>query len=307
MVAQVHRRPGVGQRGRNAVGPSRVRDHDRASSRHEHVEGRDVERLLVRVGLEHREGLVGVETGAAEAREVLEASADPLRVEAVEEVPGRLDDPRRVRRGARSPSTSPPAPGIDRSTTGARSTSKPSRDSARPASSPARRAAPGARRLLQRGGRREQVAQAVDGAALLVQEQEARAEVPNVGDQALELRLALDVAPEEDDAERRMRGEDLALARGERRALDADAEEARAHERFEPVLKRREQRQCGDRSHLIDVERAQLLEGELLLGREEEELAAAGALAVLAARGRARPARRAPASRDWPAPRARGP
>ena len=147
---------------------------------------------------------------------MLEAPADALRSAGRR---GNAPAAATIRAGSaeaqRSPRTALRRPGTTRSTTGARSTSKPRRASIAPRGSPARRAAPrcsppsaarapGASRSRRRS----------TGPPSWSRKRIARRRAPAARRSgAVELRLALDVAPEEDDAARRMRGEDLALAR----------------------------------------------------------------------------------------------
>ena len=230
VVAQEDRRDHASrQRGRNAVGPGRVRDHDRAGALGISTSnGVRSSALLVAGRLRGPGGpracrdARGRGPGSASRIRRSPASGGPSRKSPAASMIRAGSAEARARR-----STSPPAPGTHRSTTGARSTSKPRRaQRLAPRARPPAARAPARSPPRSEGTGAEQVAQAVDGAALLVEEQEARAEVPELGDQARELRLALDVAPEEDHAARRMR------RRGSRaRAAESDRRPRRRRRR----------------------------------------------------------------------------
>jgi hypothetical protein len=75
---------------------------------------------------------------------MLEAAADALALQTVEKRPAAATIASGFSEALRSPRTSAPPPGTARSTTGARSTSKPKRPSIAPTAAPARRVVPAA-------------------------------------------------------------------------------------------------------------------------------------------------------------------
>ena len=196
---------------------------------HEAVEGREVQSLLVKVRRKDRERLMRVDAGAAEARKVLEASADAARVEPVQEVLRRLEDFVRVRRRAALPEDER-AGALRASVDDGREVDVEAEQRERgpgEIAQPARRTA--ARRGLKgrRGG--EDPREPIDRTSLLVDEEEARARLADLADQRARLLHVLEVAAKQDDAVGGVRTEDRALGVREARPGDADAEEAGAH------------------------------------------------------------------------------
>ncbi len=167
----------IRQGGRNAVLARGVGDHDRPRLLHQRVEGSQVQGVLMRIGLQHRQRLVGIEPRAAEAGEVLEAPADALRLQAVEEVSGRLDDPSRL--GGRGAFAEDEGAGVRQAPVDDRREVhvEPETGECLPGElSRAARRPRRPRRPPERGGRGQQIAEPVDGPALLVEKEEARAE-----------------------------------------------------------------------------------------------------------------------------------
>ena len=177
-LAQVRLRPRRRERSRHPVVRGGMRNHDRPRVRHERVEGRDVQGELVRIRLDHRQFLVGVEPGAAEPREVLETSSDAPRVESRQKVPRGRDDGARVRRGAAL---------AENHGAGARHGTVHDRGEVHveaeareglPGELPRPACGAGARGPREGGRRGQKFAQAVDRSAFLVQKEVSRPELP---------------------------------------------------------------------------------------------------------------------------------
>ena len=170
-----------------------------------------------------------VELRAAEPREMLEASADSGRVEAREKLRGRaLDGGRVIRSGAFSQNQSARGgqAAVDHRSQVHVEAETPER-SPREISRRPRQPEPCG--TLQRGRRRQHVPEAIDGSALLVEKEKSRPRLPQLGEQGLELRERLDVASEQNDAVRRMGGENVPFGVREPGPGDSDPEEPRAH------------------------------------------------------------------------------
>ena len=170
-----------------------------------------------------------VERRAPETREVLEASADSGRMEAREKLGGRaLDRGRVIRRGAfsQNPCARGGQTAVDHGSQVHVEAETPERG---PREISRRPRQPEPRGKLQRGRRRQHVPEAIDRSALLVQEEKARPRLPQLGDESLELRERNDVAAEQNDAVRRMGGENVPFGVRELGPGDSDPEEPRAH------------------------------------------------------------------------------
>ncbi len=217
-----------GKRGRDAVRPCGVRDHDGAGARECAPEGLQIPRAFLRVLRHPRQRDVRVERGSAEPWKVLQTAADAARMEPAEELARGSRDRRRVFPGAAVPEDLRRRafdPAID-DRREIHAESEPTAGLAGELAGAPRQAARG--RVAERDRRTEEISQPIHGTALLIEKDE-QTPPREVGHEPRRLLRGLDVAAEENDPARRVAIEDLPLGSRQLGPRDPDAEEPRDH------------------------------------------------------------------------------